>query len=72
MNETLITAKGAIFSVTITPTTITFEKREQFDQGITDPTMVMHGDHPTPLASYYREWMYQKIDVWVEMENSNE
>jgi len=64
--ESKINLQGTIISSHTTPTTITFVKGDQFKQGFTDPTMVIKGGHPIPLASYRREELYSMLDAWIE------
>jgi hypothetical protein len=64
--ETIINLQGSIVSITTTPTTITFEKGDQFQEGFSDPTMVLKGGYMLSLAAHRRHDMYERLDAWIK------
>lgn len=68
--ETVINLQGVIVTTTTTPTTITFEKGDQFKQGFSDPTMSEKGGYMLSLAAHRRHEIYEKIDAWINEEKN--
>jgi hypothetical protein len=65
--EVAINLQGVIVSVSDVPFVLTFEKGEQFKQGITSTLGVVEedGTHMTSGESR-RKWMHEKLDAWID------
>jgi hypothetical protein len=65
--EVAINLQGVIVSVSDTPLVLTFEKGEQFKQGLTSTLGVVaeDGTHMTS-GEHRRKEMHDKLDNWID------